>query len=156
MNLLHYEAKFPANSTRMVKVSYRQYAFADTRGTGSYQLAYVLHPATLWQDFGPIQLALSVPEGVDCRASAAVQPTETKEVKPGGADGAGDGEKAVPRLYPTLEATYRAKIYRATLDKPEQKKGELFVAVDKAAWDKAFPAPKPKPAQQQRNQSAKR
>ena len=32
MNLLHYQAKFPAHGTRLVTVSYRQYAFADTRG----------------------------------------------------------------------------------------------------------------------------
>jgi hypothetical protein len=36
--------------------------------------------------------------------------------------------------------------YQATLESPEEKRGELFVAVDKAAWDAMFPAAKPKPA----------
>jgi hypothetical protein len=148
MNLLYYQAKFPAKSTRMVRVSYRQYAFADTRGSGSYQLAYVLHPATLWQDFGPIHLTLNVPEGVACRASAAVERDEHGPISVGDAIRS-DSEAAVPHLQ-TMAMKCRVNTYHATLDKPEQKQGELFVAVDKTAWDKAFSPAKPKPAAQQR------
>ena len=67
MNLLHYQAKFPAHGTRTVTVSYRQYAYADTRGSGSYQLAYVLHPATLWKEFGPIHLTFKCPRASPAR-----------------------------------------------------------------------------------------
>ena len=74
MNLLHYQAKFPARGTRVVTVSYSQYAYADTRGSGSYQLAYVLHPATLWNEFGPIHLTVQVPEGIACKASVRSEP----------------------------------------------------------------------------------
>jgi hypothetical protein len=141
MNLLHYQVKFAPKSTHTVTVSYRQHAFADTRGSGSYQLAYVLHPATLWKEFGPISLTLSVPEGIDCRATAAVALAGTKQEKQGGNAASGalgdDGQWVRARAMP-----YRAKRYRATLDKPEEKRGELFVAVDKAAWDKAFALPK--------------
>ena len=48
MNLLHYRVAFPPKSKRLVTVAYEQYAYVDTAGKGSYQLAYVLHPATLW------------------------------------------------------------------------------------------------------------
>jgi len=158
MNLLHYQAKFPARCTRMVTVSYRQYAFADTHGTGSYQLAYVLHPATLWKDFGPIHLTLTVPEGVACRASAAVERTETKEEKQRGNAVDREDDLSVPHAAQAATKTYRANVYRATLAKPEEKRGELFVAVDKAAWDKAFSPKKSVPAaqQQQRSQTSQR
>jgi hypothetical protein len=148
MNLLHYQAKFPARSTRMVRVSYRQYAFADTRGTGSYQLAYVLHPASLWRDFGPIHLTLIVPEGVACRASAAVERDGHGPMSVGDAVRRGS-EGAVPPVQ-TMAMKCRVNTYRTTLDQPEQKQGELFVAIDKAAWDKAFSPAKAKPAAQQR------
>ena len=69
MNLLHYRVKFGAGSTNTVMVEYQQFAYADTRGPKSYQLAYVLHPASLWDDFGPINLEVIVPEGVAFRAS---------------------------------------------------------------------------------------
>lgn len=149
MNLLYYQAKFPAHGTRVVKVSYRQYAFADTRGMGSYQLAYVLHPATLWRDFGPIHLTLSVPEGVACRGSVALEPAGSKEESWGGDLTDTDNDNAVPHLQATA-MKYRANLYRTILDKPEQKQGELFVALDKAAWDRAFSPAKQKPAAQQR------
>jgi hypothetical protein len=157
MNLLYYQAKFPAHGTRLVTVSYRQYAFADTRRTGSYQLAYVLHPATLWKDFGPIHLTLNVPEGVTCRASASIQPAEAQRENAGGS-AVDNGLGEVPSHLLATVMKYKAKSYRTTLDKPEQKQGELFVAVDKAAWDKAFRPAKPKPApdQRQQNQTSQR
>ena len=150
MNLLHYEVKFSAKSAHTVTVHYRQYAFADTRDSGSYQLAYVLHPATLWKDFGPINLTLSVPKGVASRASAATELAGTKKEKRGG-----NAVESYPDQITLSNAeSYRANIYRTILAKPEQKRGELFVAVDKAAWDKAFvPQKSNAPAVQQRQQS---
>lgn len=75
MNLLHYQVKFPARSKRVVTVAYQQYAYVDTgKDTRpSYQLAYVLHPASLWDDFGPINLKVQVPKGVTCRASVPMK-----------------------------------------------------------------------------------
>lgn len=73
MNLLYYQAKFPAKSTWMLTVSYRQYTFRDTAAPASYQLAYVVHPASLWKQFGPIHLSVKAPEGVAVRASVPVQ-----------------------------------------------------------------------------------
>jgi len=132
MNLLHYQAKFPARATRLVTVSYSQYASADTHGSGSYQLAYVLHPATLWKEFGPINLAVHVPEGIACRASAAIQ-------RIGAAPPPAPGTPPLPPGTPPME------LYQATLAKPAEKSGELFLAVDKAAWDKMFPPAKREP-----------
>ena len=73
MNLLYYQVTFPAHATRRIVVAYQQYAYQDSRGTGSYQLAYVLHPATMWKEFGPIHLTVRVPMGVPCSASAAIR-----------------------------------------------------------------------------------
>ncbi|MGA2063462.1 MAG: hypothetical protein ABSG86_00755 [Thermoguttaceae bacterium] len=135
MNLLHYQVKFPGHATRVVAVTYRQYAYADTQGTGSYQLAYVLHPATLWQDFGPIHLAVVAPKGILCRASAAMR------------EGQGEptGLPADPFVGPRDPRT-PTEFYQATLESPEEKRGELFVAVEKAAWDAMFPPAKLKAA----------
>jgi hypothetical protein len=138
MNLLHYQVKFPARGTQVVAVTYRQYAYADTQGTGSYQLAYVLHPASLWKDFGPINLTVHTPKGILCRASAAMH--------------LGLGEPSQPAHHaamlpgPAVDPKIPMEFYQATLESPEEKRGELFVAVDKAAWDAMFPAVKPKPA----------
>jgi len=138
MNLLHYQVKFPAHATQVVAITYRQYAYADTQGTGSYQLAYVLHPASLWKDFGPINLTVHAPKGILCRASAAMHP--------------GLGQPPQPALHaamlpgPAVDPKIPMEFYQATLESPEEKRGELFVAVDKAAWDAMFPPAKPKPA----------
>jgi len=119
MNLLHYQAKFPARSTRVLTVSYSQYAYADTKAPASYQLAYVVHPASLWKDFGPINLQVSVPKGVSLCASADCKKSgrEERDVYEEG------GAKKRP-----------FDIYTATL---KDKTGELFVAVDSGEWNKA-------------------
>ena len=75
MSLVHYQITFPPKSSRVVTVSYLQYAFADTAGGGSYQIAYVLHPATFWNDFGPIQVTVLAPKGVACKASVPLRLT---------------------------------------------------------------------------------
>ena len=124
MNLLHYQAKFPANSTHTLSVHYKQYAYKDTHSPESYQLAYVVHPASLWKDFGPINLEVVVPEGVPLRASVPPesQGVEDRRFPP---TQLGQSPNAIP--------TRRASIYRATVT---DKTGELFLAVDADGWQK--------------------
>jgi hypothetical protein len=123
MNLLHYRVKFAPKRTRTLTVVYSQYPYLDTRAPASYQLAYVVHPASLWQHFGPINLEIAVPEGAAFRASARLAQ-------------AGVEERPIRRPGP--EGTARFAIYRGVLKK---KTGELFLAVESAAW----PAPAPTP-----------
>jgi hypothetical protein len=115
MNILHYQAKFPAKSTETLTVSYTQYAYSDTRSPSSYQLAYVVHPASLWEEFGPINLEVAVPEGVPFRASVEC-------------DNGGIEERQVYSLGSEMG---RFSVYRAVLG---QKTGELYFAVDAEAW----------------------
>ena len=130
MNLLHYRVAFPPKSKRLVTVAYEQYAYVDTAGKGSYQLAYVLHPATLWKDFGPIHLTVQR-KGVACKASVPLKPA---------------GEVTNPSdLSPILPSTKDMyDVYSATLTESRDKSGELFVGIDKAGWDN----PEQKPARQ--------
>jgi hypothetical protein len=113
MNILHYRASFPAKSTQTLTVSYRQYAYSDTLAPSSYQLAYVVHPASLWQDFGPINLEVAVPEGVRFRASVPCHNGGVEERPISGRE------------------KNRWEVYRAEL---KQKTGELYLAVDAEAW----------------------
>jgi len=115
MNILHYRAKFPAKSTKTLAVSYQQYAYTDTRPPSSYQLAYVVHPASLWKNFGPINLEVAVPEGVRFRASVPCY----------------NGGVEDRKIFLRGSERARCEIYRAKL---EQKTGELYVAVDADAW----------------------
>jgi hypothetical protein len=128
MNLLHYKAKFPAKSERMVTVSYRQHAYLDTAGPESYQVAYVIHPASLWKDFGPIHLAIQAPDGVVVKASVPCEKVGTDE-KEFGRD---VSEKPIKKAY----ATYRAVV--------GEKTGELFVGIDAAGWKQAMGIETPK------------
>jgi hypothetical protein len=116
MSLLYYQISFPAKATRVVTVSYIQSMYTDDRGAGSYQLAYVLHPASLWDNFGPIQLTIQVPKGIACRASVPIQ----------------DGE---PDLKSGRNLPHY-RFHRATLTAAKDKMGELFIGIDKAAWDR--------------------
>ncbi|MHC4641976.1 MAG: hypothetical protein ACYS32_10050 [Planctomycetota bacterium] len=116
MNILHYHVKFPAESTHTLTVSYSQYAYSDTSSPSSYQLAYVLHPASLWKDFGPINLEVAIPEGIDFRASV---PCEN-----GGAE-----ERRISQYGPQKS---KFNIYKAQL---EQKTGELYLAVEADGWN---------------------
>lgn len=117
MNILHYQVKFPARSTQTLTVSYSQYAYSDTRSPSSYQLAYVVHPASLWKDFGPINLEVAVPEAVSFRASVPCS----------------NGGAEERPIYSRSSQKGRFDIYRAIL---EQKTGELYLAVDAEAWKK--------------------
>ncbi len=118
MNILHYQVKFPAKSTHTLTVSYSQYAYSDTRSPESYQLAYVVHPASLWRDFGPINLEVAVPEGVGFRASIPCI-------------NGGVEEKQI-RQYHHKEWPFDT--YKAVV---KQKTGELYLAVDAAQWKKS-------------------
>jgi hypothetical protein len=143
MNLLHYQVTFPAGKTQVVEVAYRQYPCVDTAGGGSYQLAYVLHPASLWNSFGPIELRIRAPEGVRCVATVPLgSPTAAGEVKvrpyaspvgPAPAPGAAPARPA--------ERIVRYVAHPATLNEPADKTGELLVAIDKADWQKLQAAP---------------
>lgn len=115
MNILHYHVKFSAKSTQKLTVSYSQYAYSDTRSPSSYQFAYVLHPASLWKDFGPINLEVAVPEGIGFHTSV---PCNNGGVKKGG-------------ISPHNPQNGRFNIYKAEI---KQKTGELYLAVEADAW----------------------
>jgi len=138
MNLLHYNVTFPAGATQVVTITYKQYAYVDSRGSGSYQLAYVLHPATLWDDFGPINLKILAPKGVTCLASFPTR--ETRDVKPAAASASVAAAATAPRGFARLN------MYEATLTTTQEKTGELFVGIDKAGWDALFPGTAKQPA----------
>jgi hypothetical protein len=133
MNLIYYQVEFPPHARREVVVRYAQYAYLDTREPASYQLSYVLHPASLWESFGPIQLAVRVAEGVAARASvpwaqsAPAWANQTVALLKQTAVAARD--------IPSGDAA-RSVVYKATLTEPHQRTGELFIALDKAAWDR--------------------
>lgn len=115
MNILHYNVKFPAKSIQTLTVSYSQYAYSDTRSPSSYQLAYVLHPASLWDEFGPINLEVTVPEGIDFRASVPCHKVEAGNVG----------------LSPNQPPNSPFNIYKTELS---QKTGELYLAVEADGW----------------------
>ena len=101
----------------------------------------MLHPATLWRHFGPIHLTLEAPKGMACKASAPVSHTGTKQIAAGHwGDIDEDGRPA--------KINY--DVYQATLSEPDQKRSELFVGIDKAAWDGKFSPLHPKPTAQPR------
>lgn len=118
MNILHYRVKFGAKSTQTLMVSYSQYTYSDNRSPSSYQLAYVVHPASLWKEFGPINLEVAVPEGVSFRGSVPCSDGGTEE-RP---------------IYSRSSQKGRFNIYQAVL---EQKTGELYLAVDAKTWEKS-------------------
>jgi hypothetical protein len=124
MNLLHYRATFPPKATQTLTVTYSQYAYADTRAPSSYQLAYVVHPASLWNEFGPINLKVVVPEGVPFRASVPCETAGT-ERHPTGRYG----------IHTVVHREMNANVYRAQV---EDKTGELFLAIDAEAWKKVI------------------
>jgi len=130
MNLLHYTAKFPAKSTHLLTVAYSQYAFSDTRAPSSHQLAYVVHPASLWDDFGPINLEVFVPQGVSFRASVPSTNGGTVAIAP------------LPGVRTSKQWPF--SVHKATLT---DKTGELLLAVDAEGWKKFLTSPKAPEAQ---------
>ncbi|NQT91364.1 MAG: hypothetical protein HQ559_01285 [Lentisphaerae bacterium] len=115
MNLLHYRVTFPAGSEKKVAVSYSQFAYLDTSGTHSYQLAYVVHPASLWERFGPITLSVKVPEGVTMVSSVPCERKREEEKHTAG--------------RPVRYVTYGTTV--------ADKTGELFVGIDAGGWKAA-------------------
>jgi hypothetical protein len=69
MTLIRTSLPFPAGTTQTVTFSYDQWAYTDTSDPASFQLGYVVHPASFWDKFGPIHLRVLVPKGVSLRAS---------------------------------------------------------------------------------------
>ena len=121
MNLLHYRLSFAPEAEQIVAVNYNQYACLDTGQPRSYQLAYVLHPATLWDHFGAIDLEVLVPEDVPFTASVPLERHGTQE-------------RETPWFTDThAPVKMQFATYRATLD---DKAGELYLAVDADAWEK--------------------
>jgi hypothetical protein len=126
MNILHYRVNFAAESTQTLSVRYRQYAYQDTRGPASYQLAYVVYPASFWDRFGPINLEVAVPEGVDFRGSVACEKTRVEE-----------------RQIAQLPNKVKYAIYTAVLN---DKKSELLLAIDADNWANWAKNSSPQPA----------
>ena len=126
MNLLHYQVAFAPGSVRTVKVAYQQYAYEDTATPASYQLAYVLHPASLWKSFGPIQLTVIAPKGVRPVTTLPFKPLEQTPPPEQGGHGlpAHLGYEAFALAVP-------------------DKRGELFVGISMEAWAKAVEVPAP-------------
>ena len=77
----------------------------------------------MWDDFGPINLEVRVPQGVSLRASAACErtATETREL-PAGA-----------RYFAPEDGEVQYDVYRADL---QERTGELFLALDGGTWEK--------------------
>jgi hypothetical protein len=125
MHLLHYRVEFPARSTRTVKVSFSQFAYEDGAAPRSYQVAYVVHPASFWAQFGPIHLTITAPEATPVRASVPCTALggERRELRLAAQGGKG--------------AVVSASVCAATV---VDKTGELFVAVDARKWDKLVSA----------------
>jgi hypothetical protein len=133
MNLLYYRATFPPGETHLLTVRYGQYACRDTRDPASYQVAYVVHPASLWDDFGPINLEVALPVGVGFRASVACQKGDPED-RPG----------VVAPHYAVAEEQVACDIYRGRVG---DRTGELFLAVDEASWRAHLPPPDEETAQ---------
>jgi hypothetical protein len=122
MNLLHYRVTFAPKSTRVITVAYSQYAYADTGPPASYQIAYVVHPASLWKDFGPIHLTIRAPEATPVRASVACGKSQVDE-----------REMSLRRGSDSKPQKTRATITECTVT---DKTGELFVGLDADEWER--------------------
>lgn len=117
MNILYYQAKFQPKKTEKLTVSYRQYAYSDTRDPSTYQLAYVVHPASFWNEFGPINLEVTVPKGIEFKASVPCKNEGTAE-KP---------------IVAHKQDMTTCSIYKSRL---KSKTGEIFLAVNADSWKK--------------------
>jgi hypothetical protein len=120
MNLLYYRASFPAYGVRMVTVSYKQHAYLDTREPLSYQAAYVLHPASFWDSFGPIRLHVTVPDGVSPVA---------------GRDMLSGFSRADSSASRRPHSNVKWSAYASTVSR---KTGELIIGISHADWTQAM------------------
>ena len=142
MNLLYYQVVFPPQSEQTVTVSYAQHACKDTGAPASHQLAYVLHPASLWKEFGPIHLTIKAPEAAALRASVPLERAGTERIK-------------IRRLRATSPSSATVQetdcgyaIHRAVL---AEKTGELFVGIDAEGWKRSTTLALSSPQGQQAN-----
>jgi hypothetical protein len=124
MNLLHYHVAFPPNAQRTLTVSYRQYAYLDTASPQSYQIAYVVHPASLWDSFGPIHLTVIAPTGV-----TPVCPLPLRQLSAAPSPALNDLPGSPRVEFHSFGATLTGKT------------GELFVGISAEAWKNVL-APK--------------
>ena len=118
MNLIYYQAKFAPRSKTVLTVAYTQHAYIDSAEPKSYQFAYVIHPASMWKDFGPINLSVIAPEGVAVKASVDLEAGKTIE-------------REVPGVRDSVKRKY--VIYTGEV---KEKKGELQIGIDAASSDK--------------------
>ncbi|MDO8588504.1 MAG: hypothetical protein Q7T82_15870 [Armatimonadota bacterium] len=129
MNLLHYRVTFPAKSTQTLTVSYSQYPYLDTREPRTYQLAYVVHPASLWKSFGPINLKVAVSPGVTFKSSVPCKNSGLEAIPiPSGARFSARSVEQTPKM-----AVYRGVVGSKT--------GEVFLAVGFDSWQARNPPP---------------
>lgn len=118
MNLLYYRVTFAPQAEQIVTVNYGQYAYVDTRVPATLQVAYVVHPASLWKEFGPIELRVLAPEGVRAKASVLLESAGTTVVN--------DASLAHLRPLPVTFTEHRGMV--------NDKTGELFVAIHADDW----------------------
>ncbi|HEY3358095.1 MAG TPA: hypothetical protein VGQ83_32900, partial [Polyangia bacterium] len=74
LNLLQVRLTVPPRSRRSVRITYTQVAHRSAAAPASYQVAAVVHPATLWRRSAPIHLAVTAFAGVPPRVSAPCPP----------------------------------------------------------------------------------
>jgi len=122
MNILHYQVTFQPNTTQDLTVSYQQFAYKDTRDPESYQLAYVVHPASFWKEFGPINLTVKMPHGVMVRGSVPLLSSSTLE------------QGSNNSFIGTSTATIKDKT------------GEIYLAIDADSWNESIAEETQQPA----------
>jgi hypothetical protein len=110
MTLLHTRVTFQSKKTQRLIFNYGQFLYEDNADPRSVQLAYVVHPASFWDTFGPINLEISIPPGVVLKASVPLKR------KPG-------QESQKPEQY---------------AGEVRDKTGELFIGLDHASWQKSL------------------
>jgi hypothetical protein len=137
MNLLHYQVKFAPRATQVVAVAYSQFAYEDTVTPRSYQLAYVVHPASLWKEFGPINLTIKVPADIPARASAACTKSgsEKREMR---LRHVSPVAPLAPNALPPESRQVEYAVYQTVVT---DKTGELFVGLEADGWTKAMGVP---------------
>jgi hypothetical protein len=145
MNLLHYRVTFPPRGKQLVTVTYRQYAYVDTKAPKTYQFAYVVHPASLWKEFGPINVEVTVPERAGFRGSVHFEKLDWTIVN--------QPPLPVSPALPVSPVRGKYVTHRATL---AEKTGELFLAVDADGWKKALRGTEAAQAPMQQGQQAQR
>ena len=85
----------------------------------------MVHPASLWSKFGPINLEVEVPQGVRFAASV---PCGKPEIRPASVMQTASKHSVKHAIDQQPRAVYQATV--------NDKTGELFLAVDAGDWDK--------------------